>query len=373
MRGVYVTFDNLDPNSGAGKVCLHEINALKKVCDYVGVVSREDLAYDKYYDFNPFLWDYFAAAKLRKMLKGLKVDILHLSCSPAMSIMDVVTYKKAVCNIVAHDLNESIAAHEKMYGVGTYPFKHNTVPELHELLLKHTEVVDRILTPSTAAQKWIMANMKGEMTGYHYDWPEGAAQANTIYEYAPLPPVTVIPHGCEIPAEVFPGPDTYKVGYMGAFGPDKGIEYMLDAFNRLTDGKLVLAGKICGHVSDGPTVEKMGWVENISSFYNNISVYVQPSVTEGFGIEILEAMAHERPVIASVGAGGADAITHGEDGFIVPAKDADAILFFMNLLKNNPDMLKTMGEKARIKANKYTWENIEHKYVEMYKAELGLD
>ena len=39
----YVTFDELNPNSGAGTVCLHEIEALKKVAEVQQVISRKDL------------------------------------------------------------------------------------------------------------------------------------------------------------------------------------------------------------------------------------------------------------------------------------------------------------------------------------------
>jgi len=40
----------------------------------------------------------------------------------------------------------------------------------------------------------------------------------------------------------------------------------------------------------------LGFVENLVDFYKQISVYIQPSITEGFGITPLEAMAYGRPV-----------------------------------------------------------------------------
>lgn len=79
-RAVYVTFDNLDPNSGAGAVCLHELEALKKVADDVIVMSRKDIQGMTKYDFNPFLADYFAA---RAYSGPEGIDLLHLSCVPA--------------------------------------------------------------------------------------------------------------------------------------------------------------------------------------------------------------------------------------------------------------------------------------------------
>ena len=354
FTSAYCTFDEIRKSSGAGLVCYHEIQALKKVTNLKLVVGRscEDSEVNftnidllKWYEFNPFLFDYFAARLIPK-----EVDILHLSCSPGLAILDSVKPKHYVVNIVAHDLSVSIEEHERYYGIGTYPFKHNTDPYLHELLLKHSENADCVVCPSTAAEKWINNNLK-------------------------VKKIKVIPHGCNIPNNIMTLPKQFKVGYLGAFGPDKGLIYLMIAWNHfIKDSELIFGGS-CGQyiqplltniIRNNPTYRILGWVNDIADFYNQISVYVQPSVTEGFGIEILEAMSYGRPVIVSSGAGGADVVRDGIDGFIVPPRDPQAILDKLNYFKNNPDKVIKMGMESRERAKEFTWDHIEQKYGEFY-------
>ena len=122
----------------------------------------------------------------------------------------------------------------------------------------------------------------------------------------------------------------------------------------------------------GGNVQILGFVESVSDFYDECSVYVQPSVSEGFGIEILEAMAHGRPVIASVGAGGADAIDDGVDGFKVPIRSPQAISEKIEWFRKNPDALRAMGESARRKAQGYSWDRIKPSYMAAWNSVLAV-
>lgn len=355
----YVTFDSIDQISGAGKVCWCEINALKKVSNLEVVVCRskelinfplQTLNLDKWYQFNPFLYDYFAAQIIPQSL-----DFIHCSCSPALAILEKHKPKKYVVNIVAHELQVSIEEHERYYGAGTYPFAHNTDPYLHDLLLKHAENADVVLTPSLSSANWIMKNIKTNR-------------------------VEVIPHGTDIPNdnEINPIPSKFIVGYLGVFGPDKGLPYLLLAWKYFNnpDSELIFAGS-CDQAFKQDSIKNafltgvnrfrlLGWVNNITDFYNGISVYVQPSVTEGFGIEILEAMSYGRPVIASSGAGGADVISDGIDGFVVPPRDPKAILDKLNFFDSNPNKVIEMGARAKEKSKGYSWDKIGERYEKLY-------
>ena len=350
-NSVYVTFDNIDFNTGAGKVCLHETRALAAVTDLKMTIERRDIYEASKYAFNPFLYDYFTAWQLQNRLSS-PVDLLHLSCSPGTDIVRSVKPRKYCVNIVAHDLANSIREHEKYYGEGSYPFIHNTDPHLHSLLLAHAVVADGILTPSSASAAWIKQHIR----------------ESRVY---------VIPHGVDLPAETWPLPPSFTAGYLGAYGPDKGLPYMLLAWKHFNRGKLLMAGTCCqafdGTDKDGwrwiqgvPNYSLMGWVKEISEFYRNISVYIQPSVTEGFGIEVLEAMAYGRPVIVTSGVGAADCVTDGVNGFIVPSRDPQAILEKLNWLYDNPLAIREMGHDARERARDFTWDKIEDKYKEFY-------
>jgi glycosyltransferase involved in cell wall biosynthesis len=85
-------------------------------------------------------------------------------------------------------------------------------------------------------------------------------------------------------------------------------------------------------------------------------VFVFPSLFEGFGLVLLEAMAMGLPIITTPHTAGPDLITDGIEGFIVPIRSADAIAGRLDLLRRNPDLRTDMGERARRRAAEFTWE-----------------
>lgn len=346
---IYVTFDRIGKNLGAGEICLHEIEALKRATDLKKVISREDIdeRIGKHYPFTPFTYDYFAADLAEP------ADIAHLSCSPGMALLNKIRPEKSLVNIVAHNLKLSIEEHERIYGKGTYPFVHNTDPYLHKALLKHAERADVVITPSEGSEKWIRKNINPKR-------------------------VEVIPHGCDLPEKVEPIPNEFKAGYLGAWGPDKGITYLLMAWDHLNykDAEFIFAGD-CGELlksiipsltRNNPRYRLQGRVPDVSTFYNSISVLVHSSVTEGFGMTVLEAMAHGRPVVVTEGTGSSYLVEDGKEGFVIPIRDPAAIAEKIDYLKRNPDQIKAMGQRARRKAERYSWGNVEGQYRELYSS-----
>lgn len=91
-------------------------------------------------------------------------------------------------------------------------------------------------------------------------------------------------------------------------------------------------------------------------------VLVLPSLFEGFGLVILEAMAAGLPVITTTNTGGPDVIEDGKEGFIVPAGNVEALREKMSYFIQNPEQAFKMGQAAHQKARQYTWE----KYGSLY-------
>jgi glycosyltransferase involved in cell wall biosynthesis len=359
MNSLYVTFDTLNPDSGAGKVCIHEINALKGCTDLKGIIARGDpsklaesaklpikvVNLEKAYPFNPYLYDYFTADQLSGT-----VDLLHMSCSPGVALLAKLNPLHSVCNIVAHDLKTSIEEHERIYGQ-PYPFLHNTDPYLHDVLIKHAKMVDCVFTPSHGSEKWINENIHPKR-------------------------VEVVPHGCDYPAEISPLPTGLHLGYLGAGGPDKGLLYLLLAWGKLAlkDAELVLAGPCCEGIdpwiqrfAPGTVVRKLGWVKQPLDFFKEVNMVCVPSVTEGFGLLGLEAMAHGRSGIISTGAGCSDLVTDGKDGIIVHPRDPGGIVDAIRSYVADPKQASRMGRMARMKAKRYIWDKIEQTYSRIYK------
>ena len=85
-------------------------------------------------------------------------------------------------------------------------------------------------------------------------------------------------------------------------------------------------------------------------------VFLFPTMGEGFGLVLLEAMAAGMPVITTNNCAGADIVNSGENGFIVPVGGTKEIIDHLLYLSENPNELKRMSENARKTAIKYTWE-----------------
>ena len=257
---------------------------------------------------------------------------------------------KSIVDCPAHNLELSIEEFGK-WGQ-EYPFHHMTDPALFNILTRFVREADIVMTQSKQSIGYL------EALGIHAK----------RYE--------VIPGGTLIPPEIPPFLDQFNVGYLGACGPDKGQIYLIDGWAKLglKDCQLILAGD--GTDTLEPTLEPykdkadynlVGRIEDIADFYKAISVYVQPSVTEGFGLPVLEAMAHGRPVICSQGAGAHELIEEGRDGFIVPIRDPDAIAERIKWLYDNPSQLRVIGENARRKAEQYPWLRAKMAYERLIK------
>ena len=68
-----------------------------------------------------------------------------------------------------------------------------------------------------------------------------------------------------------------------------------------------------------------GWVEDVRSWLTSIDLVVIPSREETFGIAILEAHAHGRPVVSTTAPGPTSQITHGVNGWIAQAGDPQSL------------------------------------------------
>ncbi len=190
--------------------------------------------------------------------------------------------------------------------------------------------------------------------------------------------VVVIPHGVNLPKRIKPIPERFDCCYIGAVGPDKGLLYLIQAWGMLNypDSRLILAGSgteslepFIRQITDKGDFVLSGRVADVAEVYNACSVYVQPSVTEGFGIEILEAMSYGRPVIASEGAGASEIVK--DAGFVVPIRSPEVIADRIDWLKKNRHKILEMGQKARKKATNYTWQRIRGRYSRVFLEIIG--
>lgn len=152
----------------------------------------------------------------------------------------------------------------------------------------------------------------------------------------------------------------------------KGTHYLLDAWRRLRPGKNVelwMVGRMSlperaleqlpGTVIIRPAVPR----ERLYEIYRSASVLVLPTLCEGFALVITEAMAHGVPVITTENSGAVGYLKTGEDGFIVPIKDADRLAETMQWCLDHPDDLSEIARRALARVNEWQWAD--------YRREMG--
>ena len=87
--------------------------------------------------------------------------------------------------------------------------------------------------------------------------------------------------------------------------------------------------------------------ECVPSSIGAADVLVLPSLAEGRGLVIVQAMAMGRPVISSDIPGPAELVRHGENGFLFPARDDEALASCIAQLITNPELRERMGRRGR--------------------------
>ena len=97
-----------------------------------------------------------------------------------------------------------------------------------------------------------------------------------------------------------------------------------------------------------------------------------PSRTDSFGIVLLEAWSHGKPVIGARAGGIRAVIEDGEDGLLVPFGDVKALSRAMAKLLTHEEMARIMGERGREKVQRtHTWERVCDRVLESYHHVLG--
>lgn len=96
------------------------------------------------------------------------------------------------------------------------------------------------------------------------------------------------------------------------------------------------------------TVNVLGRLNDVRPAIQASSVYVLPSYREGTPRTVLEAMAMGRAVITTDAPGCRETVIDGDNGFLVPVKDVDALIQAMLRFIEQPALITRMGQRARL-------------------------
>lgn len=172
-----------------------------------------------------------------------------------------------------------------------------------------------------------------------------------------------------------------RVLYLGQIGLRKGIHYLMDAARRVGEDA-VSVSLVGGLAPEGEVLLKhcgatKAWRGGVprSELRQTLAehdVLVLPSIEDGFGAVIVEALAAGLPVIATTNTGGPDVIEDGRTGFVVPARDVEALAGKLALLQEDRERCREMGRAAAeaMRARR-TWKKFVDDMVEQYRGALA--
>lgn len=184
----------------------------------------------------------------------------------------------------------------------------------------------------------------------------------------PAERVSVIPYGIDL--ERFnvvkntrraTGP--LQLLFVGTICQRKGIKYLLEALDLLPAGSVELT--VCGRPVDDlalfrnqktpirvhPSISAQGLLDA----YRAADIFVFPSLAEGFGHVLLEAMASGLPIISTTRTAATDLVRQGREGLVIDPGSASQIASAIEHFLKRPEDVATMGRAARDRAEHFTW------------------
>lgn len=161
-------------------------------------------------------------------------------------------------------------------------------------------------------------------------------------------------------------------------GEHKGVRYLIEAAAILKATSSPIHLVIAGDGDQRAELESLarelgvgasflGFYADMPSLVASIDIFAMPSMGEGLGVAVLEAMAAGKPVVASAVGGLRESIIDGVTGYLVPARDSQALAGAIGRLIANPTMAVEFGSAGQARASSiYSLDNMARRNEALY-------
>ncbi len=170
------------------------------------------------------------------------------------------------------------------------------------------------------------------------------------------------------------------IGIAARLTKQKGHSVLLNAFSELLsdwpNAQLLIAGDgeelptlelLSNKLNLTEHVQFLGPIRNVREFLSVLDVFTHPSIFEGLGIAVIEAMSMGLAIVATKVDGLAELITDGVEGSLVEPNNPIALSKAMKRILSDPALRENMGQRARKKAvGKFSVKTMIQKYEELY-------
>jgi len=303
---------------------------------------------------------YYNTKYAKKLKEKLKIDIVHSQGSESL-FCDVLTM---------HSCHRAWVNHYKSWNV-TKNIRANLNPTNRVVLQLEKKAVE-------TGSKVIIAVS------------EGVKREILKYYNVREDKIVVIPNGVDL--EEFK-PDKKKrrkiremygiedneivIMFSGHEFERKGLRYIIEALPMIKDRdiiKLLVVGRgnpeIYARLAEELNVREnvifAGFVPDITEYYAASDIFVFPTAYEAFSLATLEAVASGLPILATKVNGTEELIEDGYNGFFIK-RDPSDIAEKINLLVEDDDLRKQMSKNARKTAERYSWDRVAKRYIEVYE------
>ena len=169
---------------------------------------------------------------------------------------------------------------------------------------------------------------------------------------------------------------------VGRLAEQKGLRFLLEAMPAILaehpDAHLLVVGE--GHLAQdlqgrarplGDRVSFLGLRDDVPALIASANLFVFPSLWEGQGNALLEAMSVGVPIVATTIPSTLETLTDGESALLVPPADAEALATAVNRLLADPRLAARLADAARLRARDYDIERTTRDLEGVYARAIG--
>ncbi len=305
-----------------------------------------------------------------KQIDYNQYDVIHLFAFPTHLLVDIV-------NIISNNKKIILTIHAFPEYVSKEGPASYIIKSFYKFYLK--------------TLGWYIINKSQTITTISHSTAKAAIQLGI-----PKNKLKIIPNGIEIkkyvPSDLTNFNKKYNISEkdllilsIGRITWHKGFEYSLIAMKQIFDAAINIKYIIIGDVIDDTYYTKLkkitsdldientvifsGYVDESTkiSALSRCSIYLAPSLHEGFGLTILEAMAMGKSIIATNVSGHKDILEHMKTAIMISTKNPNEITQSVKKLVANDTLANYLGNNCKNQIKKFDWSAIIEKYYSSYK------
>ncbi|MCK5843501.1 MAG: glycosyltransferase family 4 protein [Victivallales bacterium] len=355
--------------TGPEGIAKDELSDLEAICE-IRVIPSLVRSISPIRDFRAYL-------ELRREIRGLELDVVHTHTSKAGVLGRLAAHAERIPRIIH-------STHGSIYEPGS-------------------EIVG---VPSVSMGKWFFLNLErfaGKRSDFLTVLSERERKLCLSLGLESDSKIRVVPNGVDAArfavaaaarakARTEMGFDDQAVFLsVGRLSSEKGHSVLLEAFARFAASNPSGGNARLLIVGDGPEMVNLkqlaakladiefdesamefgkvrfaGDCRDIRGFLAASDVFVLPSLYEGFGIVLLEAMAAGVPIIASRTGGVPEIVADGEGGLLVDPGDCDALAAAMLRLDSDRKLSASMSEAGKLTVERYSLDRMLSGYFDLY-------